>query len=222
MAEGVRLVVWDLDETFWRGTLTEGGVVWREDTQAIVVELARRGIMNSICSKNEIESVRSIISDNGIWDYFIFPTIDWTPKGPRIRELVDTVQLRPENVLLIDDNHLNLEEAKFFSPGLQIASESIIPSLLSDPRFRGKDDHGLTRLNQYKVLEARKADERRVRQSAGGDNIDFLRSSDIRVRIETDVEAHLDRAIELINRTNQLNFVKRRLPENTEAAPASV
>ena len=25
-AEKVRLVIWDLDETFWRGTLTEGGI----------------------------------------------------------------------------------------------------------------------------------------------------------------------------------------------------
>ena len=33
-----------------------------------------------------------------------------------------------------------------------------------------------------------------------------------------DVEAQLDRAIELINRTNQLNFTKRRLSEDPETA----
>ena len=27
--EAVRLVVWDLDETFWSGTLTEGGMSYR-------------------------------------------------------------------------------------------------------------------------------------------------------------------------------------------------
>jgi predicted enzyme involved in methoxymalonyl-ACP biosynthesis len=26
IAEAVRLVVWDLDNTFWRGTVTEGGL----------------------------------------------------------------------------------------------------------------------------------------------------------------------------------------------------
>jgi predicted enzyme involved in methoxymalonyl-ACP biosynthesis len=26
MTEPVRLVIWDLDETFWHGTLTEGGI----------------------------------------------------------------------------------------------------------------------------------------------------------------------------------------------------
>jgi hypothetical protein len=51
MVEPVRLVVWDLDETFWRGTLTEGGISYRQDCHDIVVELARRGILSAICSK---------------------------------------------------------------------------------------------------------------------------------------------------------------------------
>jgi FkbH-like protein len=218
MAEAVRLVIWDMDETFWRGTLTEGGVTWRADTAEIVVELARRGIMSSICSKNDFATVHKILTRKSVWRYFIFPSIDWTPKGPRIQRLIETVQLRAPSVMLIDDNHLNLEEAKFFAPGLQVASDAAIPTLLADPRFQGKDDRGLTRLKQYKVLESRKADEERAREETGGDNVEFLRSSDIRVRIENDVEAHLDRAIELINRTNQLNFTKRRLPEDLDEA----
>ncbi len=218
MAEPVRLVVWDLDETFWRGTLTEGGMIWRDDCQEIVVELARRGIISSICSKNDFETVKALLTQRNVWDYFVFPSIDWSAKGARIKQLVETVQLRPQSVMLIDDNHLNLEEAKFFAPGIQVASDAIIPSILSDPLFAGKDDRTLTRLSQYKVLELRKTDEARERATAGGDNLAFLRGSDIRVRIETDIEAHLDRAIELINRTNQLNFIKRRLPENLEEA----
>ncbi len=218
MAEPVRLVVWDLDETFWRGTLTEGGIAWRDDCREIVVELARRGIMSSICSKNDFETVKALLTEHGIWDYFIFPSIDWSPKGPRIKKIIETVQLRSQSVLLIDDNHMNLEEAKFFAPGIQVAADTLIPSILSDPLFAGKDDRALTRLGQYKVLEKRKADEEREREVAGGDNVSFLRASDIRVRIVNDVEAHLDRAIELINRTNQLNFIKRRLPEDPEAA----
>ena len=51
---------------------------------------------------------------------------------------------------------------------------------------------------------------------------DFLRSSGITVEIEHDVEAHLDRAIELINRTNQLNYTKARLSENMDEARAAL
>jgi FkbH-like protein len=218
MAEPIRLVVWDLDETFWRGTLTEGGIAWRDDCREIVIELSRRGIMSSICSKNDFATVKALLTERDAWDDFIFPSIDWTPKGPRIARLVEAVQLRAQSVMLIDDNHLNLEEAKYFAAGIQVAADTFIPSILADPRFEGKDDRALTRLKQYKVLERRKADEERERATAGGDNLGFLKASNIRIRIENDVEAHLDRAIELINRTNQLNFTKRRLPENPEAA----
>jgi FkbH-like protein len=221
MTEAVRLVIWDLDETFWHGTVTECGHRYNQATHDIVLELARRGIMSSICSKNDFAPVRRILSDAGIWDSFIFPSIDWSPKGPRIAALIEAVQLRAETIMFIDDNPSNLHEARTLIPGLQIANETFIPEMLASPLFKGKDDSGLTRLAQYKVMERRHADEA-VAVSAGGSNADFLRASKIRVRIERDVETHIDRAIELINRTNQLNFTKRRLPEAQEAARAAL
>jgi FkbH-like protein len=217
MAEPVRLVVWDLDETFWRGTLVEGGI--RQYVQAhhdIVVELARRGILSSICSKNDRQSVVKILEEQNILEYFVFPDISWDPKGPRLAALIEAVQLRPASVMFIDDNPRNLAEAKAFVPDLQLEDETFIPKLLDDPRFGGKDDSGLSRLKQYKLLETRWQAQR----AAGGGEHQFLRDSDIRVCFDHDLDdvANLDRAIELINRTNQLNFTKRRLPEDLEAA----
>ena len=88
--------------------------------------------------------------------------------------------------------------------------------MLDDPRFTGKDDRQLSRLAQYKLLERRHADA----LTAEGDNKAFLRSCDIRLELiyDFDDETNLDRAVELINRTNQLNFTKRRLPEDPVAA----
>jgi len=217
-AEPVRLVIWDLDETFWSGTLTEGGITYRRDVHDIVVALAQRGIVSSICSKNDLGAVRDILQREGIWDYFLFPSVDWEPKGPRLAGIVASIQLRPETVLLIDDNPLNRAEAKHFVPGIRTTDESVTATLLDDPLFAGKDDTGLSRLEQYRLLEQRQ--ERAV--DAGGDTTAFLRASRIRVSIEHDLEPHLDRAIELINRTNQLNFIKQRLPEDIEAARAEL
>jgi FkbH-like protein len=213
MSEAVRLVIWDLDETFWKGTLTEGGITYLQKHHDIVIELARRGIMSSICSKNDFEPIKHVLQDRGIWDYFIFPSINWESKGPRLAALVEAVQLRAPTILFIDDNPMNLKEAEHFVPGLQIADEHVIAGLLDNPLCRGKDDSGLTRLAQYKLLETRHQE-----QATAGDNLAFLRASDIRVTIEHDLEPHLDRAIELINRTNQLNFTKNRFPENPEEA----
>ncbi len=214
MVEAVRLLIWDLDETFWSGTLTEGGITPNPLSKEILITLAQRGIVSSICSKNDHDSVKKILEDWDLWQYFVFPSISWEPKGPRLAALIETIGLRPPTVMFIDDNPMNLNEAKHFVPEIQTADEKFIPSILAHPLFQGKDDRGLTRLAQYKVLETRAAEQ----QKAGANVHDFLRKSNITVEIETDVEKHLDRAIELINRTNQLNFTKDRLPENIDEA----
>ena len=215
MPEAVRLLIWDLDDTFWQGTVTEGGITaYIQLHHDIVIALAHRGIVSSICSKNDAAVVWPILQARGIAEYFVFPSISWHPKGARLAALIDAVQLRPASVMFIDDNPGNRAEAQHEVPGLQVEDETFIATMLSDPRFAGKDDSGLTRLAQYRLLETRKRDEAR----ASGDNATFLRGCDIRVRVEYDVLSHLDRAIELINRTNQLNFTKKRLPEDTAAA----
>jgi hypothetical protein len=112
---------------------------------------------------------------------------------------------------------MNLNEAVYYVPELQIADETVIPGLLDNPLLKGKNDSGLTRLTQYKLLERRKQDETAVIRGQG-DRTQFLRDSNIRVRFEYDLETHIDRVVELVNRTNQLNFTKQRLPENAEEA----
>ena len=219
--EKIRLVIWDLDETFWKGTLTEGGIQEFAAAKNAVIELANRGIVSSICSKNDYETVRKVLVDMGIWEYFVFPSIAWTPKGHRIAQIIEDVQLRAATVMFVDDNNLNLQEAKSVVSQLQIADPSIIEEMLDHDLFIGKDDRDLTRLKQYKILEARKRDQAQASTQQGGYR-QFLRDSKIQVRFEYDVEKHIDRAVELINRTNQLNFTKKRLPENIDEARSAL
>jgi FkbH-like protein len=214
LAEPVRLVVWDLDETLWKGTLTEGGIEIIPENFALIRTLAERGIVSSICSRNEHSAVERILSEAGIWDYFVLPSVNWEAKGPRLQALIESLQLRPASAMFIDDNHLNLKAALHELPDLQVSDPSIIPLIVTLPLFEGKADPDLSRLRQYKLLEQRKADE----QAADGDTSAFLRSCNIVVEIEHDITPHLGRAIELINRTNQLNFIKSRLPEDPRQA----
>jgi predicted enzyme involved in methoxymalonyl-ACP biosynthesis len=59
LKDSVKLVIWDLDETLWSGTLSEGPVAVNPDCSNIVRQLNRRGIINSLCSKNDHEAVRA-------------------------------------------------------------------------------------------------------------------------------------------------------------------
>jgi FkbH-like protein len=215
-SEAIRLVIWDLDDTFWEGTLSEGPVTPVLEHISLVRTLNERGIINSICSKNDFAAVKTLLENLGLWDEFVFPEIAFAPKGEAIVRIVENVQLRPETVLFIDDNPVNLNEALYYNPKLNVADPSIIPAMLSDARFAGKPDVQKTRLARYKVLE-QKASEK---VAAKGDNLQFLRDSKIRISFHDDIEAEFPRIHDLVNRTNQLNFTKNRWPEDIEAARA--
>jgi len=209
----VKLVVWDLDDTFWRGTLTEGGIAHIESNIETVRELSKRGIINSICSKNDYEQAKEKLSECGIWDYFVFPSISFNPKGKAIAEMIEGAALRPQNVLFLDDNPSNLEEAKFFNPGIMTADPAdVLENLLDHPGLAGKPDPDLTRLKQYQFLQRKVED----RGATALSNEEFLRASNIRIVINNDIEPDFDRVVELINRTNQLNYTKIRLETDDE------
>jgi FkbH-like protein len=207
----VKLVVWDLDDTLWEGTLSEGPVTLPPSRVDLVRTLNRRGIVNSVCSKNDPDRARAELERVGLWDELVFARIDWTPKGERVARIVADAQLRAEDVLFIDDLPLNREEVRHAVPGIQVAGPDIIDELLGRPQLAGKDDRDLTRLEQYRVLERKRSD----RAAAPGTNEAFLRTCDIRIGVFTDAESEGDRLFELVNRTNQLNFTKRR-PDRQE------
>ena len=206
--EKIKLVIWDLDETFWKGTLSEGEIVIVKKHVEIVKELARRGIICSISSKNDFEPARAELEKVGVWDYFIFPSINWNPKGENVKRIIDACQLRAPNVLFIDDNISNRKEVEHYNQDIWTVSEKEIAALLDKPELKGKDDSSLSRLKQYKILE----EKAKVKESYS-DNHSFLMESDIRIKFLKDAASYRERILELINRTNQLNFTKIRLEE---------
>jgi predicted enzyme involved in methoxymalonyl-ACP biosynthesis len=161
--EPIRLVIWDLDETFWYGTLEEGDVEIPTAHIDIVIELARRGIVSSICSKNDATTVRSRLERDGVWRWFVFPAIEYTRKSGLVASIIEQMELRPEAALLIDDNPFNLGDVVDRVPGVNAVSHEFIPDLLDHPQLLGKSDPGFTHLNGYKMLETRQ----RTRPDAG-------------------------------------------------------
>lgn len=203
----LKLIVWDLDETFWNGTLSDNDSVQIPAiNKQLVIDLTEHGIVNAVCSKNDPAPVEELLKANGLDAYFVFNSINWQPKGQRIKQIIEGMGLRPVNVLFIDDNHLNLEEAEYILPEIKTAFPSAIDQIAADLKASGiQQDTTLKRLNQYKVLE-KKNEEKKVYSS----NEDFLFHSNIRVDIHTDCKNEVKRIHELIMRSNQLNFTKLR------------
>lgn len=118
MDNKVKLVIWDLDETFWGGVLSEGQVY--NPNCEIIKQLNDHGIINSISSKNDFDGARAKLKEFGVWDFFVFPSISWGPKGESVKQIITDCQLRTENVVFIDDNFGNINEVKYYNPGMEL------------------------------------------------------------------------------------------------------
>lgn len=201
----IKLIIWDLDETFWKGILSEGPITPIPENIALIKTLTDHGIVNTICSKNDEEQTECKLNELGINDLFVFKSINWSPKGQRISKLVQDMGLRPINCLFIDDNIVNLKEAQFYEKDLMIAEPTIIPELIKFFNSIPANDKEHKRLKNYKILE-----QKQLAKEASSDNMDFLFSSDTRVEIHHDCLEHINRIHELVLRTNQLNYTKIR------------
>ena len=209
MAEPIKLLIWDLDDTFWQGTLSEGPVAPIAENLALVRATAARGLVHTVVSKNEPAAAEAELTALGIRDLFVFLRIGWQPKGPVIKELLAAMQLRAPNALFLDDNPVNLREAAFYNPGLQTAGPADLPALAGALAVGGKPDPGFARLKQYQLLER----QQQARAQYEGDNLAFLRAAGVQIEFREGPAAAPDlaRVEELINRSNQLNFTKKRV-----------
>lgn len=202
-----KIVIWDLDETFWKGTLSEGEVFPIDRNIEIVKKLTDRGIINSIVSKNDESQVLGILNSWNVSDLFVFNSISWSPKGERVKALLADCGLRAENALFVDDNKSNLGEVEYYNPGITCVLPSYFDEndVLTMKEFKGKDDAEHSRLKVYKQLEKRQKSRKEFTS-----NEDFLKCSCIKISIEKDCVSEISRIAELVERTNQLNFTKNR------------
>lgn len=205
----IKVVIWDLDNTFWDGVLSEDHIKEIPFNSKLVISLVEHGIMNTICSKNDKECAEEKLKELDVFQYFVFPSINWLPKGPRISQILKNMRLRPENCLFIDDNSINLREAKHYEPHLNVAGPEMTKEIELFLSINTPNDKFLSRLNNYKVLE-----KRYEAQQIITDNRDFLFQSNIQIIIGTNVAKQIDRIAELVSRTNQLNFTKLRETED--------
>ena len=205
----IKLVIWDLDNTFWRGTISEGQIDPDPDNILLLKELSSRGIVNSICSKNDFDVCRKALEQMGVWEYFVFPSIDWTPKSNRVHAIINDMNLRSANTLFMDDEPANLHRALMGHEELLCGTIQELGSAIHSQLHLLKIDDNNTRLKQYRDLQQKVATRKEYQSDE-----EFLRIADIKVNIHTDCMAEIDRIFELVNRTNQLNYTKLRQSRN--------
>ncbi|MGW5052678.1 HAD-IIIC family phosphatase [Actinokineospora sp. NPDC004072] len=208
MRPGVKCVIWDLDDTLWQGTLLEGDeLVLTPGIVPIVAELDRRGILQSVASKNEFAPAWERLTAFGLAEYFLHPQIGWASKSTSVKAIVERLGIGADTVVFVDDQPFERDEVRFALPQVRVVDAADIGGLLAADGMRPRfiTDESALRRRIYQ------SDIRRDEQAAAfpGTSAEFLATLDMRLRIRRAGELDLRRAEELTVRTNQLNTTGR-------------
>ena len=211
--EGIKCVVFDLDNTLWEGVLLEDETLRvNENLVRLIRELDRRGILLSVASKNDHDHAWRKVEELGLSDYFLHPRINWRPKSENIERISAALNIALNTFAFIDDNPFELEEVSRRLPEVACFHVDDVDGLLDDPRFEGSTSvEAKNRRRYYREAIARETDQIEYENDYNG----FLASCETKLEISPYDVADFDRVVELAQRTNQLNFsgTKYKRPE---------
>jgi FkbH-like protein len=226
-----KLIIVDLDDTLWGGLVGEVG--WENlvlgghhhlgeayvDFQQALKSLQNRGILLAIVSKNEeqvaLDAIRKHpemvlnLEDFSGW------RMNWQDKVQNILDLMTELNLGPQSAVFIDDNPVERARVKESLP------EILVPDWPKDPLFypaallslRCFEMPSLSQEDLARTSMYLSENKRRELKKTVSSLEDWLTRLAIRVQVEELQPANLQRATQLLNKTNQMNLSTRRLSE---------
>ena len=200
----VKCLVWDLDNTLWRGTLLEDTEVHLPDeVRAVIVELDSRGILQSIASKNDHDLAWRRLEELGVADYFLVPQISWGRKSDAVTTIAKELQFALTTIAFVDDTPTERAEVTYHLPEVRCYTEADVLSLVDQPEFSPP----VVTVDARRRREMYQANTRRTveKESFDGPDEDFLRSLDLVMAIKRADQDDLSRVEELTLRTSQMN-----------------
>jgi FkbH-like protein len=200
----IKCVVWDLDNTLWDGVLIEDAEVKpKPEVVGLIRRFDERGILSSVASKNDHELAWERLERAGLGEYFLAPQINWLPKSQNIRHIAERLNIGLDTFAFVDDNPFELAEVARALPQVTTINAAEIAGTLDDPRFQGSASEDARQRRRY-YQDAFRREERR--EAFGEDYLGFLADCEIRLEVRHYRPGDFERAAELAQRTNQLNF----------------
>lgn len=207
-AEKVKCVVWDLDNTIWNGTLIETDepekLCLNKDILETIQELDRRGIVQSVASKNDMSLAWPIVTKLGLDQYFLYPQIHWNAKSGSIEQIAKCLNIGIDTFALIDDSSFEREQVRSVWPQVRVYDATEVSKLLEKPEFMVMvTEESKHRREMYRAEEKRN----HFKQNENDDTISFLKKCHLHIELfKPETDSEIQRCYELIVRTNQLNM----------------
>lgn len=233
LSKGVfgKCLVLDLDNTLWGGVIGDDGVENIEigpgspageaflQFQRTILEYKNRGIILTICSKNEEDIARAAFREHSGMllkedDITLF-VANWNDKASNIQFIADTLNIGRDSLVFVDDNPAEREQVRQALPMVQVLELPTDPSLYSQTLMfsgflesAGVTEDDLKRTEHY----AARMEAKNLLDSS--DNYDdYLKTLEMVAKITPFDAMGRKRIHQLINKTNQFNLTTQRYTE---------
>jgi FkbH-like protein len=200
----IKCVVWDLDNTVWKGILLEGDKVeLRPEVIQVIKVLDERGILHSVASKNDYFYAVAKLKELQLLEYFLYPQISWSTKVKGIETIAKSLNIGLEAIAFIDDQPWERDEVAHALPMIMCLDAARLDHLLDMPemmpRFITEDSKA------RRLMYASDIKRKQVEEGFVGPKEEFLATLRMHFSIDVTQAEDLRRAEELTVRTHQLN-----------------
>lgn len=223
-----KVLLLDLDNTLWGGLTGErehtpvelseehGGLAYKNE-QRVLLQMQKQGVLLGIVSKNNEADALAILEGHPHMvlkpEAFAIRRINWRQKHENILEIARELNLGLDSFVFWDDSPQERQLVKELLPQVEVPDfperKEDLPSAMAEIYHKyfekplvTKED--LSRTAQYAANTARKE-----LQASAGSFGEYLRQLEIKA-VRVDPKAHMDRLIQLMNKTNQFNMTTRR------------
>ena len=175
----VKCVVWDLDNTLWNGIFVDQ----KEDVQIksevidIIKMLENKGIVSSICSKNDFEPVMEYLKSQKLDSMFLVPQINWEPKSKNIKRIAELLNIGVDSIAFFDDSINERNEVRSNAPMVRVYDIlDLFETVKTEPFNPPVSEETKNRKKQY----IENIQRNKEIQKNGGDVIAFLKNADMK------------------------------------------
>ncbi|HEX6606413.1 MAG TPA: HAD-IIIC family phosphatase, partial [Chloroflexia bacterium] len=171
----IKCLVWDLDETLWAGVQAEGDQPEaRPAALALMDTLSRRGIVQSVASRNDPAAGARLLALPALAGRFVAPQVGWEPKDVALRRIAKELNIGLDSLAFVDDSPFERAAVAAVLPEVLVLAPADLPALAARPEFAGGPGtaEAAARTRLYQEDAARRAAER----DFAGDRARFLES----------------------------------------------
>ena len=237
LGRSAKALVLDLDDTLWGGTVGEEGlaglIVGQGSAagesflalQAHARDLARRGIVLAVCSKNDPEVARRPFREHPdmllrLSDFGAFAA-NWDDKATNLRRIAAELRLGLDSLVFVDDNPFERALVREHLPMVAVPEVPDEPALVARCLADAGYFEAVALTAEDRGRAQAYARDRARRDEAGGGTTDLagtLAGLGMRLAWRSFDAVGLPRIVQLVNKTNQFNLTTRRLREAEAAA----